>query len=194
MFTDFKNPAREMARDRVVVLVDMDCFYVQVEQRANPDLKGKPCAVVQYKKWKGGGWVLHLLTATVMVPGFPRGRQAQRECVPTYYLSKKNASAWKWKNWDATSIPWIHHFAGFHIKFQTIRVPTQPGKMRVHLENLEMTWNFENFNKYRGKWQKTWKNLVGTKNSPLLPWNNTKFTKLLKEKWRFTNLEYNWND
>ena len=52
-----------MARDRVVVLVDMDCFYVQVEQRANPDLKGKPCAVVQYKKWKGGGLVLHLLTA-----------------------------------------------------------------------------------------------------------------------------------
>ena len=35
-----------------------------------------------------------------------------------------------------------------------IRVPTRPGKpgkMRVHLENLEISWNFEKFNKYHGK-------------------------------------------
>ena len=34
------------------------------------------------------------------------------------------------------------------------RVPTRPGKpgkMRVHLENLEKSWNFEKFNKYHGK-------------------------------------------
>ena len=34
------------------------------------------------------------------------------------------------------------------------RVPTRPGKpgkMRVHLENLEMSWNFVKFNKYHGK-------------------------------------------
>lgn len=41
--------------DRVVVLVDMDCFYVQVEQKLCPEYENKPCAVVQYKAWKGGG-------------------------------------------------------------------------------------------------------------------------------------------
>lgn len=48
---------RNMAngQDRVVALVDMDCFFVQVEQRQNPQLRNKPCAVVQYKSWKGGG-------------------------------------------------------------------------------------------------------------------------------------------
>ncbi|XP_059557562.1 DNA polymerase eta isoform X3 [Myotis daubentonii] len=43
-------------QDRVVALVDMDCFFVQVEQRQNPHLRNKPCAVVQYKSWKGGGY------------------------------------------------------------------------------------------------------------------------------------------
>ncbi|NWQ75155.1 POLH polymerase, partial [Columbina picui] len=42
-------------RERVVALVDMDCFFMQVEQRLDPQLRGRPCAVVQYKEWKGGG-------------------------------------------------------------------------------------------------------------------------------------------
>ena len=41
--------------ERVIALIDMDCFYCQVESRENPDLKGKPSAVVQYNAWKGGG-------------------------------------------------------------------------------------------------------------------------------------------
>ncbi|XP_040207689.1 DNA polymerase eta [Rana temporaria] len=45
----------DSGQERVVALVDMDCFYVQVEQRLRPELKNKPVVVVQYKTWKGGG-------------------------------------------------------------------------------------------------------------------------------------------
>lgn len=44
--------------ERVVVLVDMDCFFCQVEEKLNPDLEGKPIAVVQYNTWRGGGCVI----------------------------------------------------------------------------------------------------------------------------------------
>ncbi|XP_031162644.1 DNA polymerase eta [Sander lucioperca] len=44
----------EYGKERVVALVDMDCFYVQVEQRLNPALMNTPCVVAQYKTWKGG--------------------------------------------------------------------------------------------------------------------------------------------
>ncbi|XP_035027660.1 DNA polymerase eta isoform X2 [Hippoglossus stenolepis] len=45
----------EHGRERVVALVDMDCFYVQVEQRLDAALNNTPCVVAQYKTWKGGG-------------------------------------------------------------------------------------------------------------------------------------------
>ncbi|XP_075249301.1 DNA polymerase eta-like isoform X1 [Convolutriloba macropyga] len=42
-------------KQRVIALIDMDCFYVQVEERDKPSLRGKPCSVVQYKPFRGGG-------------------------------------------------------------------------------------------------------------------------------------------
>ncbi|EDW40583.1 GL25322 [Drosophila persimilis] len=41
--------------DRVVLLVDMDCFFCQVEEKQQPEYRNRPLAVVQYNKWRGGG-------------------------------------------------------------------------------------------------------------------------------------------
>lgn len=43
--------------ERIVVLVDMDCFFCQVEVKLQPSLKDKPLAVVQYTQWQPGGYV-----------------------------------------------------------------------------------------------------------------------------------------
>jgi DNA polymerase eta len=46
--------------DRIISLIDMDCFYVQVEQLSASDptlYKGKPCGVQQYNKFKRGGLI-----------------------------------------------------------------------------------------------------------------------------------------
>lgn len=45
-----RDMAKTVNSKRVTVLVDMDCFYVQVEQRRDPSLRNQPCAVLQYQK------------------------------------------------------------------------------------------------------------------------------------------------
>ncbi|VDP14006.1 unnamed protein product [Soboliphyme baturini] len=70
-----------MANTRIVVLIDMDCFYVQVEQRENPDLYGKPTAVVQYNQWKKGGIIALSYEARANgVKRFMRGSDAEEVC------------------------------------------------------------------------------------------------------------------
>ncbi|XP_045491464.1 DNApol-eta [Colias croceus] len=67
--------------NRVVVLIDMDCFYCQVEEKLNPDLKGKPIAVVQYNPWKGGGIIAVNYVARAMgVSRHMRGDEAKEKC------------------------------------------------------------------------------------------------------------------
>ena len=45
--------------------------------------------------------------------------------------------------------------------------PGKPRKLKVHLENLEISWNFEKFNKYHGKM--TWNLEKLEEHSPLTP-------------------------
>ncbi|CAA9996650.1 unnamed protein product [Nesidiocoris tenuis] len=67
--------------ERVVSLVDMDCFYCQVEERLNPELKGKPAVVVQYNPWKGGGIIAVNYEARARgVKRGMRGEEAKRLC------------------------------------------------------------------------------------------------------------------
>nr|XP_032818790.1 DNA polymerase eta isoform X2 [Petromyzon marinus] len=71
----------ERGTERVVALVDMDCFYVQVEQKFNPQLKGKPCVVVQYKGWRGGGIIAVSYEARAFgVSRNMRGDEARKLC------------------------------------------------------------------------------------------------------------------
>ncbi|XP_041766203.1 DNApol-eta [Anopheles merus] len=67
--------------DRVVVLVDMDCFYCQVEEKLNPAIRGKPIAVVQYNPWQGGGIIAVNYPARAEgVTRHMRGVEAKQHC------------------------------------------------------------------------------------------------------------------
>ncbi|GMN56082.1 hypothetical protein TIFTF001_025178 [Ficus carica] len=66
---------------RVIAHVDMDCFYVQVEQRKQPNLRGLPTAVVQYNEWKGGGLIAVSYEARKYgVKRSMRGEEAKQVC------------------------------------------------------------------------------------------------------------------
>ena len=67
--------------NRTIVHVDLDCFYVACERQRNPRLVGRPCAVVQYNKWKGGAIIALSYEAKARgVKRNMRGDQAKKIC------------------------------------------------------------------------------------------------------------------
>ncbi|XP_062161133.1 DNA polymerase eta isoform X2 [Alnus glutinosa] len=71
----------ESSDARVIAHIDMDCFYVQVEQRKQPHLRGLPTAVVQYNSWKGGGLIAVSYEARKCgVKRSMRGDEAKQVC------------------------------------------------------------------------------------------------------------------
>ncbi|XP_051125403.1 DNA polymerase eta isoform X2 [Andrographis paniculata] len=71
----------ESSNSRVIAHIDMDCFYVQVEQRKQPILRGHPTAVVQYNSWKGGGLIAVSYEARKYgVKRSMRGDEAKKVC------------------------------------------------------------------------------------------------------------------
>ncbi|KAK7399836.1 hypothetical protein VNO78_11029 [Psophocarpus tetragonolobus] len=72
---------RETCDARVIAHVDMDCFYVQVEQRKQPNLRGLPTAVIQYNSYKGGALIAVSYEArTCGVKRSMRGEEAKEAC------------------------------------------------------------------------------------------------------------------
>ncbi|XP_033214160.1 DNA polymerase eta-like [Belonocnema kinseyi] len=67
--------------ERIVVLIDMDCFFCQVEARLQPEFKGKPLAVVQYNQWLLGGIIAVNYEAREFgVTRHMRGEEAKEKC------------------------------------------------------------------------------------------------------------------
>eukprot|EP00924_Labyrinthula_sp_SR-Ha-C_P002802 augustus_masked-scaffold_13-processed-gene-7.55-mRNA-1 protein AED:0.06 eAED:0.06 QI:0/-1/0/1/-1/1/1/0/494 len=71
----------EFDDSRVVVHVDLDCFYVQVERHFNRALEGKECAVVQYNPYMGGSIIaLSYEAKAAGVKRSMKGDEAKKVC------------------------------------------------------------------------------------------------------------------
>lgn len=70
-----------ISNSRIVVLIDMDCFFCQVETKLKPEYTGKPLAVVQYNQWKLGGIIaVNYEAREYGVTRHMRGEEAKQKC------------------------------------------------------------------------------------------------------------------
>ncbi|KAG5341863.1 POLH polymerase, partial [Acromyrmex heyeri] len=69
------------SNNRIVVLIDMDCFFCQVEIKLQPQHEGKPLAVVQYNQWEMGGIIaVNYEARSFGVTRHMRGKEAKEKC------------------------------------------------------------------------------------------------------------------
>ncbi|XP_076394066.1 DNA polymerase eta [Megachile rotundata] len=69
------------SNNKIVVLIDMDCFFCQVETKRRPEYTGKPLAVVQYNQWKLGGIIaVNYEAREYGVTRHMRGEEAKQKC------------------------------------------------------------------------------------------------------------------
>ncbi|SPP76404.1 DNA polymerase eta [Drosophila guanche] len=81
MSTTRSHVSMQNKYDRVVLLVDMDCFFCQVEEKQQPEYRNRPLAVVQYNKWRGGGIIAVNYAARAKgVTRHMRGDEAKELC------------------------------------------------------------------------------------------------------------------
>ncbi|XP_076280998.1 DNA polymerase eta [Lasioglossum baleicum] len=67
--------------NRIIVLIDMDCFFCQVETKLQPEYDGKPLAVVQYNQWQSGGIIaVNYEAREYGVTRHMRGEEAKEKC------------------------------------------------------------------------------------------------------------------
>ncbi|CAK9804299.1 DNA polymerase eta [Anthophora quadrimaculata] len=67
--------------DRIIVLIDMDCFFCQVEAKLQPEYAGKPLAVVQYSQWQHGGIIaVNYEAREYGITRHMRGEEAKEKC------------------------------------------------------------------------------------------------------------------
>ncbi|XP_020289889.1 DNA polymerase eta isoform X2 [Pseudomyrmex gracilis] len=66
---------------RIVVLIDMDCFFCQVETKLQPQYQGHPLAVVQYNQWKMGKIIaVNYEARKYGITRHMRGKEAKEIC------------------------------------------------------------------------------------------------------------------
>ena len=138
-------------RERVVALIDLDCFYCACERHLEPSLAGVPIAVVQYNPFENSGGGAGGVGGVISRPPQPAAARLRRGLllvVDTFSLDRKAAtrrtSAYV-RNWidsiEAEGFTFLRHVAlarSHAMAFATAPLPAEgqeePPALRMRRE------------------------------------------------------------